>query len=794
MPGFKCSPGSDGVGATPGLGRGTRCDRASAHTGHRADSPKSLPRVTTTMTAPEIRQLDEQTVERIAAGEVVERPASAVKELVENSLDADASRVTVAVESGGAAGIRVTDNGVGMDEGTLRQAVEKHTTSKIRDIDDLEGGVGTLGFRGEALHAIGAVSRMTLRSRPGGGRGTELVVEGGEVTDVSPAGCPEGTTVEVQDLFYNVPARRKYLKTESTEFSHVSTVVTNYALANPDVAVTLEHDGRETFATTGSGDLRETVLSVYGREVAASMLPVETGSADPDGDGPETGGGSEGPLVSLSGLVSHPETNRASREYLSTFVNGRYVTASTVREAVVEAYGGQLAGDRYPFAVLFLEVDPKTVDVNVHPRKLEVRFADDEGVREQVGTATEAALLEAGLVRSSAPRGRSAPEQTEIQPGGGDTTASTEESTADDDTGSTGSPPADTDTTTASSDEGDPDRTAPDTSDAGHPDTPAQPRSPDQPDRTVSPESPGRSESPGTTGASDTESNESTGTGESSADDTARTAADRSTGTGQETETDESPVPGQETATDGSATGEAEHGAETVEPRRDRPEEGRKFRGGGQQERLGAAEVGTVFDRLPAMRVLGQFRETYVVAETEDGLVLVDQHAADERINYERLRESVAGGTTTQALAEPVRLEVTAREAELFEAHEEALARLGFHASLVEERVVEVSTVPALVAETAGPELVRDVLGEFVEGDVAAASTVSAAVDELLSDLACYPSITGNTSLTEGSVVDLLDRLDDCENPYACPHGRPVVVELDDDEIAARFERDYPGH
>jgi DNA mismatch repair protein MutL len=704
------------------------------------------------MTAPEIRQLDEQTVERIAAGEVVERPASAVKELVENSLDADASRVTVAVESGGAAGVRVTDNGVGMDEGTLRQAVEKHTTSKIRDIDDLEGGVGTLGFRGEALHAIGAVSRMTLRSRPSGGRGTELVVEGGEVTDVSPAGCPEGTTVEVRDLFYNVPARRKYLKTESTEFSHVSTVVTNYALANPDVAVTLEHDGRETFATTGSGDLRETVLSVYGRKVAESMLPVETGSADPDGDGPETGGGSEGPLVGLSGLISHPETNRASREYLSTFVNGRYVTASTVREAVVEAYGGQLAGDRYPFAVLFLEVDPKTVDVNVHPRKLEVRFADDEGVREQVGTATEAALLEAGLVRSSAPRGRSAPEQTEIQPGGGDTTASTEESTTDDDTGSTGSAPADTDTTTQSSDEGDPDRTAPDTSDAGHPDTPAQPRSPDQPDRTVSPESPGRSESPGTTGASDTESNESTG------------------------------------------TGEAEHGAETVEPRRDRPKGDRKFRGGEQQERLGAAEVDTVFDRLPAMRVLGQFRETYVVAETEDGLVLVDQHAADERINYERLRESVAGGTTTQALAEPVRLEVTAREAELFEAHEEALARLGFHASLVEERVVEVSTVPALVAETAGPELVRDVLGEFVEGDVAAAETVEAAVDELLSDLACYPSITGNTSLTEGSVVDLLDRLDDCENPYACPHGRPVVVELDDDEIAARFERDYPGH
>jgi len=172
--------------------------------------------------------------------------------------------------------------------------------------------------------------------------------------------------------------------------------------------------------------------------------------------------------------------------------------------------------------------------------------------------------------------------------------------------------------------------------------------------------------------------------------------------------------------------------------------------------------------------------------------VLIDQHAADERVNYERLQESVAGETTTQALAEPVRLELTAREAELFEAHADALARLGFHASLVEDRVVEVSTVPALVAETEGPELVRDVVGALVEGDVTASETVEAAVDELLADLACYPSVTGNTSLTEGS-VDLLERLD-VGNPYACPHGRPVVVELADEDIEARFERDYPGH
>jgi len=708
------------------------------------------------MTTPEIRQLDEQTVERIAAGEVVERPASAVKELVENSLDADASRVTVAVEAGGAESIRVTDDGVGMDEETLRRSVEKHTTSKIRDIDDLEGGLGTLGFRGEALHAIGAVSRMTLRSRPQGGVGTELTVEGGEVTDCTPAGCPEGTTVEVQDLFYNVPARRKYLKTESTEFSHVSTVVTNYALANPDVSVTLEHDGRETFATTGSGDLRETVLSVYGREVAESMLPVSA---------------ADGPLSEVSGLVSHPETNRASREYLSTFVNGRYVTASTVREAVVDAYDGQLASDRFPFAVLFLEVDPATVDVNVHPRKLEVRFANGEGVREQVRASVEAGLLDAGLVRSSAPRGQSAPEQTEIRPGEGpetdsagtatDTVSGTDSpedvsadrsgSVAGGESGVDGPTPADTATDSGSATGGADETTGPDGEQTA--------------ERPTDTRAPGPGPSPSSDGGGAEGVSDSTGFGEKSGDGTV-----------------------------GGPDGSTAADTETVEPARERSGRERKFRGGGRQARLGDGETDVSFEQLPAMRVLGQFRETYVVAETEDGLVLVDQHAADERINYERLRESVAGGTTTQALAEPVRLEVTAREAELFEANDQALARLGFHASLVEDRVVEVSTVPALVAETAGPELVRDVLGEFVEGDVAAAETVEAAADELLADLACYPSVTGNTSLTEGSVVDLLDTLDECENPYACPHGRPVVVELDDEDIEARFERDYPGH
>jgi DNA mismatch repair protein MutL len=649
---------------------------------------------------PTIRPLDEETVRQIAAGEVVERPASVVKELVENSLDADATRVTVAVESGGVDGIRVRDDGVGMTATDLERAVEEHTTSKIAGMADLDR-VGSLGFRGEALHTIGAVSRLTVRSRPPDGRGHELVVEGGDAGEVTPAGCPPGTVVAVDDLFYNTPARKKFLKSEPTEFDHINRVVTQYALANPAVAVALEHDGREVFATGGSGDLESAVLAVYGREVAESMVRIE--ATDPDG-----------PVESVSGLVSHPETTRAGREYLSTFVNGRYVTAGTLRDAVLDGYGDQLAPDRYPFAVLFLDVAPDAVDANVHPRKLEVRFDDEDGIRDAVTAAVREALLDAGLVRTGAPRGRSTPDETTIDPAS-------------------------------------PDREVAGgvvTDDGGRPGSAESP--PDTSDRPVSTDS-----AAGATGVA---------------------------GTDADAESGSRPTDDCDVGAEGDRADHAGRPGGIVAPT--------------EQGTLGGETRSTAerreFEHLPPMRVLGQFDDTYLVAEAPDGLVLLDQHAADERVNYERLRAEMRGETPTQALASPVELELTARESSLFDRFRDALAEMGFHAERTGERTVEVRTVPTALDESLDPSLLCDALSGFGEDD--AAETVDAVVDDLLADLACYPSITGNTSLTEGSVVGLLDALDDCENPFACPHGRPVVVSLDRDEIDERFERDYPGH
>ena len=756
------------------------------------DAPEESP-------SPTIRELDDRTVRQIAAGEVVERPASVVKELVENGLDAGATRLSVAVEAGGTEGIRVRDDGVGMDRESVERAVEEHTTSKIDTIDDLEAGVGTLGFRGEALHTIGAVSRLTIRTKPrGGDTGTELRVEGGDVTEVGPAGCPEGTVVAVDDLFYNTPARRKFLKTVATEFDHVNTVVTHYALANPEVAISLEHDDREVFATEGRGDLRSAVLSVYGREVAEAMIDVDhdpSGSDGASGSGASDGDSPSPPVESVTGLVSHPETTRSTREYLSTFVNGRYVTSGTLREAVLDAYGGQLATDRYPFATLFVDLPADSVDVNVHPRKMEVRYDDEAGVREAVTDAVRDALLEAGLIRSTAPRGRSAPEETRIDP---ESPAS--EVRSDPDHGDVGG--SETDGSTG------PDRPRPLAADADDGDgvdsspasgAPGSAAGDDTDARTIDPQRDDAwqvsvGESPA---APDVDGTEDGGVGASSPPNaTERDRRDAETDSGAPTGTDSGRSAARGASPEPPSAPDADAGAPRSGDRPpDRTPEETGVVGPTVQRDLDGepASLDPDFESLPSMRVLGQLHDTYVVCETDSGLVLIDQHAADERVNYERLRNELDGDVATQALAEPVELELTAREAALLSAHRDALAALGFRTERVDDRTVAVRSVPAVFAATLEPELLRDVLSAFVsDGD--GESAVDAVADDLLADLACYPSVTGNTSLTEGSVVELLAALDDCENPYACPHGRPVVVAVDGDEIESRFERDYPGH
>lgn len=623
-----------------------------------------------------ITSLDAATVDRIAAGEVIERPASVVKELVENSLDADATRITVAVENGGKDAIEVRDDGVGMTRAGVRKAVERHTTSKLSSARDLATEISTLGFRGEALHTIGAVSELTVTTNPGesDGEGTELRVRGGEVESVAPAGRPPGTTVRVQDLFYNTPARREFLNATATEFDHVNRIVSNYALANPDVALTLTHDGRETFSTPGRDDLQETVLSVYGREVAESMLPVDATPA-------------EASVSSITGLVSDPETTRSRARYLSTFVNDRYVRSDRLRDAVLDGYGPKIAPDRYPFVVLFCTLPPDRVDVNVHPRKLEVRFDQVDEVTMAVRRVVRETLAEKGSPRQSAPRGPGQPADAAVNPFRGTT----------------------------------------------------------------------RQES-----GEDQSSNLSASRAESAsgAGDADRR---RSSGTARKSDKSRSPP------TD------------------------RKFRRQDSQRTLDGDETEAPLDSLPAMRILGQLDETYLIATTDDGLILIDQHAADERITFERLRAQLAAASTRQELVEPVRLSVTGAEAAAFEELQGTLESLGFDAVLLDNRTLEVQSVPAVGSEILEPTALRDALADVLEtrGEDGALRT---SMREIVADMACHPAITGGTRMSSGSMIQLLEELDSCDNPFECPHGRPALIRIDESELEERFERGYPGH
>jgi len=329
-----------------------------------------------------IKILSEQTVNQIAAGEVIERPASVVKELIENSLDAGADEITVEVEKGGKERIKVKDNGSGMTKEEVELAFKKHATSKIEDIKDLDD-LSSLGFRGEALPSIAAVSKVTAKTKPENQvEGTKIVLEGGDIKNIEETGCAVGTSIEVKDIFYNTPARKKYLKKTNTELSQISEVVTRNAIANPEVQFSLSHNGNELTFVPKSSSMLENIKSIYGKEIAKKMVNVEKEFDD----------------FSIRGFVSKPEITRSNRKHIFTYVNSRFVKNNVLKNGIVDGFETLLKKGRYPLAFLDIEIDPTKIDVNVHPTKTKIRFLETEKVKERVAKAVNEALLKEDLV------------------------------------------------------------------------------------------------------------------------------------------------------------------------------------------------------------------------------------------------------------------------------------------------------------------------------------------------------------------------------------------------------------
>ena len=652
---------------------------------------------------PKIQVLDERTANQIAAGEVVERPASVVKELVENSLDAGASRIVIEVEDGGRGLIRITDDGCGMTPEDARLSLQRHATSKIRSADDLFR-VLTMGFRGEALPSIASVSRFELTTRePEQLTGYRIQVDGGHIADEGEFGCPAGTRITVRDLFFNVPARLKYLKTNATEMAQIGDMLTRLALANPQVAIRFHSGQTQVFATPGTGDLLDAAMGLLGREAIKELLPVEYADRH----------------CRVWGYVGRRGAARAGRNHQYFFVNRRAIKTVQARYALEEAYANLLPNGRYPVCILFMEVPGAEVDVNVHPTKAEVRFEREREVRGAVYKAARQALGAHLLI-----------------PG---TTVSPEGEVAI------------------------PDR-------AGENAAVRQGFTPPPPPQPAPRPAGGGWVPPGA-------SRPGQGGG---------TAA---------------PPPWQVSFRLGDAqTKQAVHeaaGAFTLPPgglhgvleRRHQAEAGAD--GGNPVWLDEPAPTAAPESLIMQLRPLGQIHRSYIACDGPEGLYLIDQHAAHERIFFERLLAAAqATAAPIQPLLFPIALDLTPAQLSLWQENAAIFADSGFEADHFGGATLLIKGVPLGLGEAHTARLVADFLDRLQEHQVAPGASVLERRQKVLAAMAaCKASIKAKESLQPEDIAALLSDLAACESPTTCPHGRPTVICVGITELEKRFKR-----
>jgi DNA mismatch repair protein MutL len=669
-----------------------------------------------------IRVLSDHVANQIAAGEVVERPASVAKELVENSIDAGARRVEVEVEAGGRRLLRVSDDGEGMTRDDAVLAFERHATSKIASAEDLER-VSTLGFRGEALASIASVARVELLTQQEGEvEGTRVAIEGGRMRDVSPAARPRGTTISVRDLFFNVPARRKFLRSEATESFHLTNLVTHYALAHPEISFALTNNGREMLRAAAASDLRERAYQLFGAEFIESLL--------------ETSGGFEG-VARVSGYVSAPRTRRTTRDAQYLFVNGRYVRDRLVARALSEGYRTVLPHGVYPSALLFLEVPPEEVDVNVHPAKTEVRFRRANAVADAVRESVRAALRAGGYLRADEGFGVDV-SMSEL-----------------DANGFGGAVGADFDTAAGAQLGADEERALPAAN-------------------TTREESVVRQES---IEFGWTPTPEESPRKREAAEDSRRPSAST-------LDADARPRIVEESAAVLRQEEGGQHGFR---------QEGREPRSAGVAlpPLNSAAGImrGVAPEQLTAdIRPLGQLEESFILATDPEGLLLIDQHAAHERVlfdKYRRLEESRR--PDSQNLLVPETFDLTPAQAAAFDEVSEELERLGFSLMRLSGRTVAVRAVPADLPPSEARNLLDEILDTVdAEKRGRARETLR---DEVAASLACHAAIKVNMPLTHEKMRWLIDRLLLTSSPTTCPHGRPAILRLTKRDIERGFHR-----
>ncbi len=663
---------------------------------------------TQTPTRRPIRQLTTSVINKIAAGEVIERPASAVKELLENSIDAGADRIEVAIENGGLDLIRITDNGCGIAHDQLLLAVASHATSKINDADDLFR-VGTFGFRGEALASIAEISQFTLRSRTADSDAAyELIVNGGHAEPVEPCGAPQGTTIEIRNLFYNTPVRRKFLRSAQTEMGHIAEAFTRIALAYPQRQLTLMHNGRVIYQLAPTSDWAQRIGDFFGPEVADGLIPVS----------------GEFEQVRLSGFVVDPAVNRSNNRMQYLFLNQRYIRDRSLQHALSEAYRGLLMTGKFPICFLRLEMPYDWVDVNVHPAKLEVRFQDGGRVYSQLLSTIRNKFLSTDLTAKGGlggPQQNSTPDPLPspfpVSPFGRDLSSLYSRGGLGP-TNLVGSIP-----TNASGND-----TGTHQSALAFPvptprDWVQQPLASQS--STMSPESVLGS-TPNTVGA------------------------------GWESR----PLPPQ---------------FDHVEPSSQ------------QSQRASLSNSGLESFSSSRMTAIQVFN-TYLITETDEGLVIIDQHALHERVMYEQLRQKIYAGTLqVQSLLVPEPVTLPPADRAVVIEHAATLRQVGLAVEPFGGDTVLVTAYPAMLAHHNPADMLRTVVEALMtEG---AKPQERDLLDDLLHMIACKAAIKSGDRLTRDEIQALLEHREYCRDAHHCPHGRPTALVFSREELDKRFKR-----
>lgn len=699
-----------------------------------------------------IAVLDQNTIDKIAAGEVVERPSSVVKELVENAIDAGATAITVEITDGGKKLIRITDNGSGMDAEQVPLAFLRHATSKIEKVEDLTH-IASLGFRGEALSSIAAVSQVELITKtPSGISGTRYVIEGGKEQSLEEMGAPEGTTFLIRNLFYNTPARSKFLKSDMTEAGYINTLMEQLALSHPEISFKYIQNRQVKLSSSGNYSVKDVIYSVYGREIAKALLDVSY----------------ENDFMKIEGFVGKPEISRGNRTFENYYINGRYVKNKIITKAIEDGYKGLVMQHKFPFVSLRIEMDGNDLDVNVHPAKREVRFARETEVYTAIYETVRKVLTHRELI-------------PQVSVGKDEPTSRTEQIKP-------GNIPEPFEVKRRQEMYGHPNRTA---NIASH----AAPTASEVRSTAPVPSIPYNKPTNGTAsyGSAETTHNSSA----SSADKYKRVDSLRENPVYESqpfTKEEEEMFSG--TLKDGrnenSATETADYEVISEKPAESAPPEvdNEPIK---SQEQEPPKQLELFEERLLAPesrsrhRLIGQLFDTYWLVQFEDNFYIIDQHAAHEKVYYERfVKQFQSQNIQSQYVSPPLIVSLSLEEENLLKANKKYFRDFGFEIEPFGGREYSISAVPSSLLGMTEEELFLEMLDHLTADGSRDAFEIFAS---RLATMACKAAVKGNHSMSPQEADKLIDELLTLKNPYNCPHGRPTIIAMSKTEIEKKFKR-----